>query len=304
MNAITHDGDFHADEVFAIATLELVVERNGSELRLRRSRDPQLVAAADIRVDIGGEHDPARSSFDHHQSGGAGSRDNGIDYASFGLVWKQFGPALCGDDGELCRRVDRSLVQWVDANDNGQSVAASKLPDHATAIGLGGLIAAFNPRWNDAQQPEAFDERFAEAVAFARGIIERELGSALALLEARALVREAIDSSADPRVIELDRKLPWREAVSEDAPSALFVIYPRASDWGLQAVPVTAGEFDNRLDLPAAWAGLADSELAAVTGVADAIFAHRARFFAAAGSREGVLELARLALDAGGASDG
>ena len=64
----------------------------------------------------------------------------------------------------------------------------------------------------------------------------------------------------------------------------------------MQAVPVAAGSFDNRLDLPAAWAGLSGAELAAATGVDDAIFAHAARFYAAAGSREGIIALARLAL--------
>ena len=111
-------------------------------------------------------------------------------------------------------------------------------------------------------------------------------------------MREAIERSGDPRIIELDRKLPWHETVVTTAPEALYVIYPKSDGWGMQAVPQTLGEFENRKDLPAAWAGHSGEELAAVTGVPDAIFAHIKRFYASAGSREGILALAAQALDA------
>ena len=35
--------------------------------------------------DIGG------GEFDHHQAGGNGQRDNGVKYASCGLIWKSYG---------------------------------------------------------------------------------------------------------------------------------------------------------------------------------------------------------------------
>jgi len=80
------------------------------------------------------------------------------------------------------------------------------------------------------------------------------------------------------------------------APEALLVVYPKSDGWGMQAVPKALGEFANRRDLPAAWAGLSGEDLAAATGVPDAVFAHGARFYASAGSRDGILALARLAL--------
>ncbi len=60
-------------------------------LQIVRTRDEALLAAADVRVDIGGRSDPASGDFDHHQRGGAGERANGIRYASFGLVWRHHG---------------------------------------------------------------------------------------------------------------------------------------------------------------------------------------------------------------------
>ena len=59
----THNGSFHADDVFGVAVLMLL--HPGAELV--RTRDEQVVAAADFAVDVGGEWDPARGRFDHHQ---------------------------------------------------------------------------------------------------------------------------------------------------------------------------------------------------------------------------------------------
>ena len=76
-------------------------------------------------------------------------------------------------------------------------------------------------------------------------------------------------------------------------------MYPKSDGWGLQAVPKVAGEFANRRSFPEAWRGLSGAELSAVTGVDDALFCHTAGFYASAASRDGVLELARRALDGG-----
>jgi uncharacterized UPF0160 family protein len=64
----------------------------------------------------------------------------------------------------------------------------------------------------------------------------------------------------------------------------------------VQCVPVELGTFVNRRALPEAWGGLQAEELAAVTGVEDAVFCHTARFLAVARSQEGIRELVRQAL--------
>ena len=83
------------------------------------------------------------------------------------------------------------------------------------------------------------------------------------------------------------------------APEALFVVYPKRQGWGLEAVPRALGSFENRRDLPAAWAGLDGPELARLTGVEDALFCHAKRFLAVARSREGIAALAKQALTDG-----
>ena len=290
MQAATHPGNFHADEVFAVAALRLAE----GPVEVVRTRDEQALAAADVRIDVGGRSDPASGDFDHHQKGGAGERPNGIRYASFGLVWRHVGERLAGDP-DAAVAIDERLVQGVDANDTGQTIVES-LVEGIRPMTVSGVIAAMNPSWDEELSPADEDARFEEAVAVAARIIERELAGAQAFARARGLVQQAIGRAADPRVVELDRNMPWRETVVREAPEALLVVYPKSDGWGMQAVPIAAGSFGNRLDLPEEWAGLSGPELAAASGVDDAIFCHAARFYASAGSRRGIMTLAMQAL--------
>ncbi len=288
----THSGSFHADEVFALATLRLVHGAIG----ILRSRDPEVLNACDLRVDVGRKYDPKTGDFDHHQ-GDAGERPNGIQYASFGLVWRQFGAELCGSEA-IAEELDQTLVSPIDAGDNGQELVELTF-DGVGPYHLGRLIGSFGPQWDDPDREAAEQQGFGEALMVADGIIRREIAASQARARAAGLVRGAIEKAAetDPRIIEFDRGLPWKAIVMNEAPEALVVIYPREHDWGVQAVPADTGAFDNRKDFPEAWAGLEGAELQAATGVADATFCHIGRFMAVAGSREGALTLAKLAAE-------
>jgi len=292
MLVATHPGNFHADDVFAVAVLGLV----HGPLELVRTRDDARVEAADVRVDIGGRSNPEAGDFDHHQRGGAGERPNGIRYASFGLVWSHFGAGLAGSE-EAAEAIDERLVQGVDANDTGQTIS-QPLVGSIRPMTVSGVIGAMNPAWDEDLTPAEEDERFGEAVALATKILERELAGSRAYRRGLDIVRSAIERAGDPRVIELERKAPWHETVVTTAPDALYVVYPKSDGWGMQAVPKALGSFENRKDLPEAWGGHSDDELAAITGVPDAMFAHGKGFYASARSREGILALARQALDA------
>ena len=291
MQVATHDGSFHADEVFALATLSLLDDT----LDIVRTRDPDALAAADLRVDVGFASDPATGDFDHHQQGGAGERPNGVRYASFGLVWREYGARVCDGDAEVAERVDQSLVQGIDANDTGQAVVAPLL-DGVRPMTVDNVIAGLNRRWDEDLSRDEERARFDEALALATRIVTREIAFAAAGRRAVRIVEDAVARARDPRVIELDRDVPWKEVVVTGAPDALFVVYPKRQGWGLEAVPRELGSFTNRRDLPEVWAGLDGPALARVTGVADEVFWHAKRFLAVARSREGIATLAEQAL--------
>jgi uncharacterized UPF0160 family protein len=287
----THDGSFHADEVFAIAALSLL----GDPVEVVRTRDPDLHAAADLRVDVGFRDDAGAGGFDHHQRGFDAARPNGVRYASFGLIWRAFGPRVCDGDPEVAAVVDETLVQTVDANDTGQRLTELVVPG-VSPFSISALIAGFNPRWDEQLRPDEERARFDAAVAFARELLVREIAAAASWRRAELVVRAAVAAATDPRVVELSVNAPWKRALVPETTEALFVITPKRQGFGLEAVPATLGSFENRRDLPAAWAGLEGADLVAVTGVDDALFCHVKRFLVVAGSHAGITRLSELAL--------
>ncbi len=289
----THDGSFHADEVFAIAALGLL----GDPIEVVRTRDRETLARADVRLDVGFRYDPATGDFDHHQREFDGMRANGIRYASFGLIWREFGARVCDGDQDVADAVDASLVQGVDANDTGQKLTET-LVDGVYPLTVNGVVGGFNATWDETLAPEQERLRFDEAVDLARGILAREVLSAAAGRRSARLVQEAVAAATDPRLVELPVDAPWKQVLVPLAPDALYIIYPKRQGYGLEAVPRELGSFENRRDLPAAWAGREGDDLVAVTGVPDALFCHAKRFLVVAGSREGIEQLARLALAA------
>ena len=61
---LTHPGGSHKDEFLACCVLAAV---HGCEIIRREPEQSDLDDASVAVVDVGGEHDPARSNFDHHQ---------------------------------------------------------------------------------------------------------------------------------------------------------------------------------------------------------------------------------------------
>ncbi len=290
----THDGSFHADEVFAIAALMLLDE----PIEVLRTRDRETLERADLRVDVGFQYDPQTGDFDHHQRGFDEVRPNGVRYASFGLIWRAFGARVCDGEQEVADAVDAGLVQGVDANDTGQQITDS-LIEGVYALSVNGVIGGFNARWDETLAPEQERLRFDEAVDLARGILAREVLSAASSRRSARIVQEAIAAATDPRLVEFPINAPWKQVLVPEAPEALFVIYPKRQGFGVEAVPRELGSFENRRDLPAEWAGREGADLVAVTGVPDALFCHVKRFLVVASSREGAEQLAWLALAAG-----
>jgi len=287
----THNGAFHADDVLAVAML-----RHLHPADVVRTRDPKILATCDVVVDVGGEYDPTTRRYDHHQKGRAGARPSGILYSAAGLVGLHELRPVLGD--AVYAELDRQLIAAVCATDNGQALhAGGPAFDGVSGYSLSAALSAFNPAWHETPD---FDGAFERAVAFAGAVLEREISSATGAAEAERLTREAL-AAAGPgaKVIVLDRFHPWTEVIVTEAPDALFVAYPsETGDWRLQAVPPEVGSFAQRKALPAAWAAQSAADLARLTGRDDAVFCHPGRFICGARSRESVLALAALAIDA------
>lgn len=295
MRIVTHNARFHTDDVFAAAVLLELHPR----AELVRTRDKKIIEAADVAFDVGDIYDAEKNRFDHHQKGGAGKRDNDVPYASFGLVWKTFGAELCAKHGAPAAAVgviDRKLVQPVDATDNGINLYTPKIEGLYPYV-FQTMTFSFNPSWKEDEN--GADAAFMEMVAFARKLLVREIVQARDKLEGESFVRAAYEAAEDKRIIVLDKNYPWAEILTI-FPEPLYVVRPnvQTKDWKVEAVPVMLLDFKTRKPLPEAWAGKRDGDLAATTGVSDAHFCHNGRFLIVARSKEGALELARIAADA------
>lgn len=159
---------------------------------------------------------------------------------------------------------------------------------------------------------ERFNLRFGDAVQFARATLRNVIQAAIAEVEAESRVEAALKTDRPvnlPDVVVFDRYYAGMIGgvlAAERAPPpegrccVQFVMYPdEQGTWLLQCVPPTEAprdRFEQRTPLPAMWAGLRGAKLAEVTEVGDSVFCHPGRWICGAGSKEGALALARLAL--------
>lgn len=291
----THNGSFHADDVFAVAALKLYLAGQGEdEVEIIRTRDGEVIADCDYALDVGGVHDPAAGRFDHHQKEESGQRENGVPYAAFGLIWQKYGTDICGDVA-VAERIDRRLVQAIDAPDNGISLSGESTFEDAYPYYLGSAVNIFKPTWKEPAGQE--DEAFNDLVEWATVLLKREIKVARDEAEGEKLVEEAYAAAEDKRVIYLDQNLPWKGVLcAKEEP--LFVVYPKGGNrWRLRGVPAD-GSFKSRAELPEAWRGKRDEELVAATGVDSVVFCHKSLPMIVATDKEDIKKLAQLALGA------
>ena len=131
-SAITHGGKFHADDVFSTALIKKV------------NPGINIVRTFEIPDDFDGiVFDIGFGKYDHHQEG-ADVRDNGLPYAAFGLLWRDFGVTVLTGAGCLpaqaakeAARFDEGFIQALDHSDN--TGYQNQLAD---------VISDFNPSWD------------------------------------------------------------------------------------------------------------------------------------------------------------
>jgi uncharacterized UPF0160 family protein len=290
-----HSGTYHADDVFALAITVLWAQGRNYDCTMVRTRDMKDIAGCQVVLDVGGEYDPVRHRFDHHQPEFTEVRSNGIGYASAGLAWKNYGPELCGDDAMILKIVDDTLIAGIDAHDVAATLIQSSHPSGVMPPSLGYLTALSQPTWQEQMtDPEkSMNEAFWLMYAQAKNIVQRAILHARSHVEAERMVVQAYENAVDKRIVIADFEYPaWIETLSR-FPEPLFFVYRRLDQsWGAKGVRVDGWKsFAIRREFPSQWAGMKDSELREITGVADALFAHRGRFYVTAQSKEGVLAL-------------
>ncbi len=291
---VTHNAGFHTDDIFAVATLLILLGEN-VEISIVRSRDKSVIESGDYVVDVGGIHDPSINRFDHHQEGGAGSRENGIPYAAFGLVWKTYGEKLCGNIS-VANRVDEVLVQPIDGPDNGVQIVDTKISG-LMPLDIQLFTYIFSPTWKE--DVSKMDDIFSSLVSQAKILVNRVIKFSQDEIDGEKEVEKIYENSNDKRLIVLDNsKYPWEKVLCKFS-EPLYVVYrnPNNQTWSVKSIRDNPIDFKSRKKLPESWAGKRDEELEKVTGVEGAVFCHNARFMAVNKTKEGILKMAEIALN-------
>lgn len=288
---VTHNSKFHTDDIFAVATLSLILGEENIEVI--RTRDPEIIKTGDYVVDVGGVYDFETKRFDHHQEGGAGKRENSIPYASFGLVWKHFGEKVCGSL-EIANRIEEELVWPIDAGDNGVQVYDTRI-EYVFPFTIGSFMDSYNPSWKNEDNSRI--KEFMQAVSIARGLLQRLIQIKSDLIEADKIVREIYIKSEDKRLIIMDKYYPNNETLFS-LPEPLFSIYPQGDGkWVIKGVKGDDETFNYRKYLPKEWSGKTGEELERISGVIGANSCHNALFIATAKTKEAILKMAEIALN-------
>lgn len=275
---VTHSGRFHADEVFAIAMLQIIQDHE-----ITRSRDEEVIQQADIVLDVGGIYDPATQRFDHHQNSFTDARDNGIPYATAGLVWKHFGAEIMANKGlegdyeiEFAKEwVDKKLISDIDAVDNGLHTE-----DPRPSVSM--LIGMMN---KSSDEPEEQLVAFHDAIAFTAGILDNFIRAAIKEAEVIVELESYLDKVEDGILI-LEKNLPFKDFLRSQ-PEIKRVVYPRPEE--------QFGVFCNGKEnhLPERFRGLRSDELNEVTGLDDMVFCHKTGFMSVCKSLESAIIIAK-----------
>lgn len=292
---VTHDGTFHADDLFATATLSIL---NKGNIEIIRTRNNEIIKKGDYIYDVGGENIQEKDLFDHHQKGGAGSRPNGVPYASFGLVWKKYGEQLCGSK-DVANKIDEKIVQPIDAIDNGIDFTK---PLYGGSVPCGPDVVFMNnkPTWKEEEKD--LNKIFKEQVKKVMEFLLREIEVTKSDVEAINIMMDAYNKASDKRIIIIDKDFPrylYQDTLSR-VPEPIYLVFPsgHSSMWKVEAISKSPDSMENRKMFPESWRGYLDEDpkLKEITGISDIVFCHKGGFLSVTLSKESAIKLAEMAL--------
>ena len=280
---VTHNGTMHADEVFATAFLDLY-KKDIEVIRVSTVEKDKLQPDA-IVYDIG------RGKFDHHGQE-VGTRENGIKYSSFGLLFREFGRDFLKKRNieeieEAFTMIEKELIEGIDAIDNGMFPEITSIYKVKT---ISDVIKLFNPSYGSNQTES---EQFIKAVELAKSILEELISNVSGKLKAKKIILDKIKNETKD-YLELEEFLPYEETIlkEEAGNHLLFVMYPsNRGGYGIKTIKKSLEDKTDRLQFPESWAGLEKEELEKVSGIKNIEFCHSGRFLVTCKTKEAAYQV-------------
>ena len=286
---ITHSGTMHTDEVFATAFLDLY-KKDITLIRLPQI-DIDKIEKDVLVYDIG------RGKYDHHQDD-AKTRENGIKYSSFGLLFQEFGKEYLKqlkieDIEEVFNTIDKELVEGIDAVDNG---VFPEINANFKVKTLDDIIKACNPSFGSNQDE---NEQFIKAVGIAKIIFQEIIHNIVGKVKAKKIILQKLKVT-EKDYLELEEYIPYEETIlkNEEGNHILFALYPsNRGGWGIKTIKKSAEDKTDRLSFPENWAGLENQELEKITGIKDVTFCHSGRFLMTCKTKEAAYKVLEKVLN-------
>lgn len=279
----THNGnEFHADEVFAIALLEIYRNKLNNDANKEIYPSFRVIRSRNISKEKKGLRlDVDSSVFDHHfPKNEAAFRENGIQYATAGILWFVIGAELVPE--RFVQTIDSQIFEKLDACDNGIEGISSQYSD---------MVATFVPNWNENHL--ILEEQMNKAIDFAITILERKIAEFKAIELAKLEVEKNYQNAEDKRIIILSKAMNWQEVLVPT--ESLFVIWQNNNQWSAQAVPTEIGSFELKKGFNSSWRGLRNEELKEKSGL-DLVFCHSTGFYLVAETKEAAIEACKKSL--------
>lgn len=314
----THHGTFHCDEALAVSLLKLLPAFAKHDIL--RTRNTDLLQQCEVVVDVGGEYDPERMRYDHHQKGfGTTFPNYKTKLSSAGLVYLHHGKSILKhisprklDESVLSmlhKKVYEGFVEHIDGIDNGVEISNGEL-NYKVPTTLSSRVSYLNPRWNEENSDEITNERFKKAMELT---LSEFIDHVLHLTESWLPARDIVESTINQRtavhdsgaILKFEQYCPWKSHLYDIekergmGPVIKFVLYEdsNGSMWRVQAVNSAEGKFELRLGLPQAWRGLRDDALSQVSGIPGCTFCHAGGFIGGNKTFDGALQMAIQALE-------
>lgn len=286
---ITHSGTMHTDEVFATAFLDLY-KKNINVIRVPQLEKEKI--KKDVLI-----YDIGRGKYDHHQED-AKTRENGIKYSSFGLLFQDFGKDYLKqlkieDIEEVFNTIDKELVEGIDAVDNG---IFPEINANFKVKTLDDIIKACNPSFSSNQDE---NKQFIKAVDIAKIILQEIVHNIIGKVKAKKIILEKLKLTKKD-YLELEEYIPYEETVlkNEEGNHILFALYPsNRGGWGIKTIKKSIEDKTDRLSFPENWAGLENKELEKVTGIKDVTFCHTGRFLMTCKTKEAAYKVLEKVLE-------
>ena len=264
MKAFTHAGQFHADDVFSAALLKIVYP----DIKILRGNViPENFDG--IVFDIG------FGKYDHHQKNNE-LRSNGVPYASFGKLWREYGPNLVSKKAFL--KIDKCLCSPIDYADN-----TGKFD--TLTVTIRSMNASF------LSESDNYSE-FMNAVDVAKTLLLSTIQRVKSEEQSEKFFEDNILSNTNG-IIVIKKYIPWKKLIGTDAK---FVVYP-SDRGGYNAQIVADVNHPATWGFPPEWYGLTKERLVEVSGIKELNFCHSAGFILNASTLESAINACKAAVD-------